>query len=160
MSEDYKTILRRWVEVWNEGNVDAVDEFVTDTYVRHDPNAPEVRGIEAEKQLMAMNLSALPDLRFAIEDMVAEGDKVVLRWTCHGTHKGELLGIPPTDKQVTISGTDIFRLAEGKPRYDAAARRYPRAGRRRGAEPLGQPRGEALCRRTSENTSTSRHLGE
>lgn len=114
MSEEHKTILRRWIEVWSEGNVDAVDEFVTDTYVRHDPNAPEVRGPEAEKQLMAMYLSALPDLRFAIEDIVAEGDKAVLRWTCHGTHKGELLGIPPTDKQVAFSGTDTFRLAEGK----------------------------------------------
>ena len=114
MSEENKTILRRWVEVWNEGNVDAVDEFVTDTYVRHDPNAPEVRGPEAEKQLMAMYLSAFPDLRFTIEDMVAEGDKAVLRWTSHGTHKGELLGIPPTDKQLALSGTDTFRLVEVK----------------------------------------------
>ena len=115
MSEENKTILRRWIEeVWHEGNVDAVDEFVTDTYVRHDPNAPEIRGPEAEKQLLAMYLSAFPDLRFTIEDMVAEGDKVVVRYSIRGTHKGELLGIPPTDKQVTLTATETYRLVEGK----------------------------------------------
>ena len=115
MSEENKTILRRWIEeVWHEGNVDAVEEFVTDTYVRHDPNVPEVRGPEAEKQLMDMYLSAFPDLRFTIEDMVAEGDKVVVRYSIRGTHKGELLGIPPTDKQVTLTSTETYRLVEGK----------------------------------------------
>jgi steroid delta-isomerase-like uncharacterized protein len=112
--EENKARMRRWIDAWNEGNVDAVDEFVSDAYVRHDPNAPEVRGPEAEKQLMSMYLSAFPDLRFAIEDMVAEGDKVVLRYTIRGTHKGELMGIPPTDKQVTLTATETYRLAGGK----------------------------------------------
>ena len=73
--EENKAIIRRWAEVWNQGNLDAVDEFVSDTYVRHDPNTPEVRGPEEEKQLMAMYLSAFPDLHFTIEDMVAEGTR-------------------------------------------------------------------------------------
>jgi predicted ester cyclase len=63
---------------------------------------------------MAMYLSAFPDLHFTIEDMVAEGDKVVGRLPARGTHKGELLGIPPTDKQITLTMTETFRLAEGK----------------------------------------------
>jgi predicted ester cyclase len=78
MSEENKAIVRRWVEAFNEGNVDAVDELVTDFYVRHDPNSPEVRGPEEEKQLIAMYRSAFPDLHFTVEDMVAEGDKVVI----------------------------------------------------------------------------------
>ena len=114
MSEENKAIVRRWVEAFNDGNVDAVDELVTDSYVRHDPNSPEVRGPEQEKQLIAMYRSAFPDLYFTIEDMIAEGDKVVIRVGIHATHKGELLGIPPTDKQLTFTSTEIFRLAEGK----------------------------------------------
>ena len=94
MSEENKAIVRRWVEAFNEGNVDAMDELVTDSYVRHDPNSPEVRGPEEEKQLIAMYRSAFPDLHFTIEDMIAEGDRVVVRYTIHGTHKGELLSIP------------------------------------------------------------------
>ncbi len=86
--EENKALIRRWAEVWNQGNLDAVDEFVSDTYVRHDPNTPEVRGPEEEKQLMAMYLSAFPDLHFTIEDMVAEGDKVVVRWTARAGTRG------------------------------------------------------------------------
>jgi predicted ester cyclase len=75
MSEENKAIVRRWVEAFNVGNVDAVDELVTDSYVRHDPNSPEVRGPEEEKQLIAMYRSAFPDLHFTVEDMVAEGTR-------------------------------------------------------------------------------------
>jgi steroid delta-isomerase-like uncharacterized protein len=112
--EENKAVMQRWIDAWNERNVDAVDEFVSDAFVRHDPNAPEVRGPVEEKQLMAMYFSAFPDLRFAVEDMVAEGDKVVLRYTIRGTHRGELMGIPPTDKQVTLTATETYRLAGGK----------------------------------------------
>jgi steroid delta-isomerase-like uncharacterized protein len=114
VSEENKAIVRRLVEAFNEGNIDAVDELVTDSYVRHDPNSPEVRGPEQEKQLIAMYRSAFPDLYVTIEDMVAEGDKVVIRVAIHATHKGELLGIPPTDKQLTFTSTEICRLAEGR----------------------------------------------
>ena len=88
--------------------------MVTDSYVRHDPNSPEVRGPEQEKQLIAMYRSAFPDLHFTIEDMLAEGEKVVIRVVIHATHKGELLGIPPTDKQLALTSTEIFRIAGGK----------------------------------------------
>ena len=114
MSEENKAIVRRWVEAFNEGNVDAVDELVTDSYVRHDPNSPEVRGPEEEKQLIAMYRSAFPDLHFTVEDMVAEGDKVVIRVGIRATHKGELLGIPPTEKRLTFTAMEFYRLSEGK----------------------------------------------
>jgi steroid delta-isomerase-like uncharacterized protein len=114
MSEENKAIVRRGVEAFNEGNVDAVDELVTDSYVRHDPNSPEVRGPEEEKQLIAMYRSAFPDLHFTIEDMIAEGDKVVIRVGISATHKGELFGIPPTENRLTLTGTEIYRLVDGK----------------------------------------------
>lgn len=114
MSEENKDIMSRWVQAWNGGNLDAVDELVTDTYVRHDPNTPEVHGPAQEKQLMAMYLSAFPDLQFTVEDMVAEDDKVAVRYSVRGTHRGELLGIPPTHRQITLTSTETYRLVEGK----------------------------------------------
>ena len=86
MSEENKAVVRRWVE--------AVDELLTDSYVCHDPNSPEVHGPEEEKRLIAMYLTAFPDLHFTVEDMVAEGDKVATRIGISATHRGELLGIP------------------------------------------------------------------
>jgi steroid delta-isomerase-like uncharacterized protein len=114
VSEENKALVRRWIKAWNEGNVDDVDGLVSDAYVRHDPNFPEVRGPEQEKQFMAMSLSAFPELHFTIEDLVAEGDKVVARFTMSATHRGELWGIPPTDKQLTLTVVEIFRRAEGR----------------------------------------------
>src|SRR5687768_12475322 len=73
--EQNKARVRRWVEAFNKGDLEAVDDLVTDSYVRHDPNSPQVRGPEEEKQLIAMYRSAFPDLRFTIEDMVADGDR-------------------------------------------------------------------------------------
>jgi steroid delta-isomerase-like uncharacterized protein len=112
--EANKALIRRWCEVWNTGDLGAVGEFVVPDYVRHDPNGPEVRGPEAERQLVAMYLGAFPDLHFTIEHLVAEGDMVLARLTARGTHRGELLGIPPTGKQVTLAVMDLFRLADGK----------------------------------------------
>jgi steroid delta-isomerase-like uncharacterized protein len=114
MSEENKAVVHRWVEAFNEGNLDAVDELVTDSYVRHDPNAPEVRGPEEEKRLIVMYRSAFPDLHFTVEDMVAEGDKVATRIGIRATHRGELLGIPATEKQLAFTAMELYRIANGK----------------------------------------------
>ena len=114
MSEENKAVVRRWVEAFNEGDTNAVDELLTDSYVRHDPNSPEVRGPEEEKQLIAMYRSAFPDLRFSIEDMVAEDDRVAMRVGISATHEGELLGIPPTQRRLSFTAMELYRLAEGK----------------------------------------------
>ena len=114
MSEENKAIVRRWVEAFNEGNLDAVDELLTDTYIRHDPNSPEVRGPEEEKQLIVMYRSAFPDLRFTVEDMVAEDNRVATRLGISATHKGELLGIPPTENRLSFTAMEIYRLKDGK----------------------------------------------
>jgi steroid delta-isomerase-like uncharacterized protein len=114
MSEENKAVVRRWVEAFNEGNLDAVDDLLSDSYVRHDPNSPEVRGPEEEKQLIAMYRAAFPDLRFTVEDMVAEEDKVATRLGISATHEGELLGIPPTQQRLSFTAMEIYRLEGGK----------------------------------------------
>ena len=87
---------------------------MTQDYVHHDPNSPEVHGPEPEKQLIAMYLDAFPDLHFTIEDLVTEDDKVAARLTACGTHQGELLGIPATQRQITVPMIETYRLADGK----------------------------------------------
>jgi steroid delta-isomerase-like uncharacterized protein len=113
-TEENKALIRRWVELWNRQNVAAVDDMVDPSYVRHDPNIAEMRGADAEKQLITMALSAFPDLNFTIEDLIAEGDRVVGRYTMRGTHQGEWLGIPPTNTALTLSVMEIYRIADGK----------------------------------------------
>ena len=113
-AEENKALVRRWVELWNEKNIPAVNDFVAQDYVRHDPNAPAVYGPEAEKELIATYLDAFPDLHFTIEDLVTEDDKVAARLTARGTHQGELLGIPATQRQITVPMIETYRLADGK----------------------------------------------
>jgi steroid delta-isomerase-like uncharacterized protein len=116
-SQDNENVVRQWMEAWNgglAGLVRAVDDLMADNYVRHDPNTPEIRGREAQKQLVTMLLSAFDDMHLNVEDLVTQEDKVAGRLTWRATHKGELFGIPPTDKPVTVSMLEIYRLSGGK----------------------------------------------
>ena len=116
MSEENKATIQRFVdEAFNEGNLDAADQVYTSSFISHDPTTPEGRGTPEDiKQFVNTYLTAFPDGRTTVEDMVAEGDKVAYRWTFRGTHQGELMGIPPTGTQVTITGITINRLSGGK----------------------------------------------
>lgn len=113
--EENKALVRRHVEeAWNKGNLSVLDEIMAPNLVNH--NAPP--GItpdrEGFKQIISMHRKAFSDLHVTVEDMVAEGDKVVNRWTVSGTHKGEYMGIAPTGKQVTLTGISIHRIEGGK----------------------------------------------
>ena len=113
MSEQNKELARRGIEeVWNRGNFAIFDEFVASDYIGHQPRA-EVNGPEAGKQYFAMLRRAFPDIHFTIEDQIAEGDKVVTRWTARATHTGAYQGIPPTGKQGVVTGITIDRIADG-----------------------------------------------
>ncbi len=114
--EENKALVQRFVEeVWNKGNLAAADEFLAANSVGHDPDAPGLApGVEGFKQVFTMFRTAFPDLHVTVEDMIAEGDKVVSRTTARGTHKGELMGIAPTGKQVTVAEIRIHRIAGGK----------------------------------------------
>jgi steroid delta-isomerase-like uncharacterized protein len=116
MSEQNKTISRRSVEeAFKKGNLDVLDELVSPSFVNHDPASPEdIRGVEGFKEFVNTYRSAFPDVRVTIEDQIAEGDKVVSRWSARGTQKGELQGIPASNKQVTVTGISIDRIEGGK----------------------------------------------
>jgi steroid delta-isomerase-like uncharacterized protein len=110
--KENKAIFRRIVEEgFNKGNLAIVDELVAANHINH---ADNVRGPEEYKQFITMYRTAFPDLHMTVEDQIAEGDKVVNRWTSRGTHQGDLMGIPPTGKQVTLTGTYVARIVGGK----------------------------------------------
>jgi steroid delta-isomerase-like uncharacterized protein len=115
MAYDNAALARRFVdEVWTKGNIGVADELVAPSYVRHDPIAGDLEGIEALKAHVREYRGAFPDLRFVIDDLVVAGDKVVTRWTVSGTHKGPLMGIAPTGKTFAVPGITVARLVNGK----------------------------------------------
>jgi steroid delta-isomerase-like uncharacterized protein len=113
-TEDNKALVRRTYDVINKRNLKAIDELVDPNYVGHIPAFPPVQGIEGLQQVFSTYLTAFPDMTGTIEDLIAEGDKVAARLTFRGTHTGPMMDIPPTDKQVTLSAMNIFRVANGK----------------------------------------------
>ena len=109
--EENKAIAKRWNdEIMNRGNVDVIDELAAANYINYASNADR----EAHKQWATELRAANSDLGITIEDTIAEGDKVVVRWTMHGTHTGEYQGIPPTGKEFTMSGISIYRIQDCK----------------------------------------------
>jgi steroid delta-isomerase-like uncharacterized protein len=113
MSADNKATVRRFIgQAFNAGDLAVVDALVATDYVLH--FTPEVRGPLGMKQFITEYRTAFPDYACTIEDQVAEGDKVVTRWTVRGTQQGELMGIPPTGKQVTLPGVVIDRVSNGQ----------------------------------------------
>jgi len=116
MMEDQKRIVRRsFEELFSQGDLRVADEVFAPEYVGHDPVLPhELHGPDEFKQFVRMYRSAFPDLQLTVEDQIAEGDLVVTRFTARGTHRGELMGIPPTGNCVAITGISIDRIANGK----------------------------------------------
>jgi len=116
MSEDNKALVRWWLEeVLTRGNLERAEVLFARNYVLHDPSFPrDVYGPEGVKRYVAAYRFAFPDARFAVEDQIAEGDKVVSRWTARGTHRGEFLGISPTGEEVTVTGIEFDHVVGGK----------------------------------------------
>jgi len=127
MSEENKEKVRRFLEeAFGQGKTEVVDELLHSDFVCYDPNseAGEIRGADTVKGEIEYFHSAVPDLSWRVEDQVAEGDKVVSRYTVSGTHQGEFFGVPGTGKRIEMTGIQIDRLDEsGKlveewPEYD------------------------------------------
>ncbi len=114
MSEENKAIFRSLIDVVDSGNLAKADEVFHANYVDNSAAPNQAPGVEGFKQLISMLRSAFPDLNSTVEDLIAEGDKVVGRVTASGTHNGELMGIAPSGNQVTISEIHIIRIASGK----------------------------------------------
>ncbi len=115
-AEENKAIIRRlFDEVFNKGNLGAADAVLAPDYVLHDPAAPDFAGgREGYRQFQSRYLKAFPDHRLAVEDQIAEGDRVATRWTARGTHRGDLPCIPATGRPVTVTGITISRIFGGR----------------------------------------------
>ncbi len=100
-------------EIFSQGNLSNMEELFSPEMVIHDPDK-ELRGLEQVKQGIMRLRMAFPDLHYTAEDMIAEEDKVVIRFTGRGTHRGEFRGVPPTDKDMTYTGIMILRFVEKK----------------------------------------------
>ena len=112
-----KAVICRWVdEVWNEGSVESLRDIASPNYVYHDPSTESVVGADLDGQvkLLDMSRTAFPDLNTTVDDLIAEGDRAVARWTCTGTHEADFLGVPATGVKSTVTGTSIYRFSEGQ----------------------------------------------
>jgi steroid delta-isomerase-like uncharacterized protein len=114
MSEQNKAIVRRYLEeTINQGNAAALDEFTAPDYRGNMSGVPPFDQAMHRQMLTAFR-AAFPDLHVTIDELIAEGDKVVSRSTYNGTHRGEFQGIPPTGKTFTIGGMNVSRIVDGK----------------------------------------------
>jgi predicted ester cyclase len=115
-AEENKAIVRRFWGVW-EGNIGLVDELVAPDYVNHSPGIPDQpEGPEGIKVLVSKFRGGMLDLRAVIDDMIAEGDRVAVRYTIEGTHEGEQFGVLPTDRRLSIESCTVERVSDGKTR--------------------------------------------
>jgi steroid delta-isomerase-like uncharacterized protein len=116
MAQENSALIRRWFEeVWNKGNMDAIDEMASPDAVGHGQAQHDTDIGLKEFRTFAISLRrAFPDFTVTIDQVIEQGDKVVARWTTTMTHKGEFLGVAPTGKKVTITGTSMQRIADGK----------------------------------------------
>jgi steroid delta-isomerase-like uncharacterized protein len=111
--ENKALVLRHWEEVVSKGKLDLIDEIFAPDFVAHEADQ-DIRGPEGVRQFILMLRAAFPDLQVTVEDVLAEGDKVVQRWHGHGSHQGELMGLPPSGKRISVAGMTISRFEEGK----------------------------------------------
>lgn len=116
MLEDNKALVRRlYEECWSKGKLDSMEDIYTRECTFHDPVFPQLgMGVEAMRRHIQMSRNAFPDLRFSVDDVIAEKEEVVVHWTARGTQQGQFLGVAPTNRNATVSGTSIFRIKNGK----------------------------------------------
>jgi steroid delta-isomerase-like uncharacterized protein len=116
MSEENKALVRRFIEeVWNNGNLGVIDELIAENHVDHDPaQAGAPGGRQGMRAFVEMYRAAYPDTHLEIGEVIAEGDLVAMTWTATGTHQGELMGIAPTGRSVTVTGMGVDRISGGQ----------------------------------------------
>ena len=112
--EENKAVVRKFFETFSRNDFAAFEAVTSQDIVYHTAPPGISPGIQGYRELMAMYHGAFPDMQLTIDDVIAEGDKVVTRFTPSGTHRGELMGIAPTGKRVSIDGISIVRVAGGK----------------------------------------------
>ena len=118
-SENKALILRAYEEIWNQGNLDSIDEIVAPdcrAYSPQNPNDPV--SIEAAREEVAAARAAFPDLTRTAEELVAEGDRVTVRFRITSTQRGEFCGLPPTGKEIELYAITVYGIENGKIAYE------------------------------------------
>jgi steroid delta-isomerase-like uncharacterized protein len=115
-AERNKNVIRQLIAEVDRGNLDVVDTYYSPEYVDRTPSPGRslAPGREGVRQALALFHTAFPDTRHTIDDLIAEGDRVVARISARGTHTGELFGRPPTGRVVTLTSITIYRLTDGR----------------------------------------------
>jgi steroid delta-isomerase-like uncharacterized protein len=114
MSEEMRAIVKRSKEMWNTGNIGIADEIYSENFVIDYPFDPKICDLESYKKFVIETRKGMPDFNIAIEDMIAENDKIACRWVASGTHKVDFFGIPASGKKATWKGMSIYRFDSGK----------------------------------------------
>jgi steroid delta-isomerase-like uncharacterized protein len=117
MSEQHnRQVVDEFIQaLFTRGELDAVDRYLSPDFVDHDPTLPDQPGDrESMRSAAAVMRAAFPDWRSDVEELIASGDMVVERFTASGTHEGEIMGIAPTGRTITLPGINIFRLQDGR----------------------------------------------
>ena len=113
--KDNKAIIRRlFDEVFNQGNMEVIDELVAEDVSGQDAAIDETRTIDAFRKVVVLFRTAFPDASYTIHDLIGESDRVVARWSLIGTHRGTFLDLSPTEKRVIVNGIIIYRLEDEK----------------------------------------------
>lgn len=112
-SEENKAVVRRWIEGFNDGDVQAEADARTSSYVAHFPGRPPLDS-DGWMQATGAFVEAFPDLRLTVQDIMAEGDRVAARVAFRGTHKGPFQGLPPTNREVAFTSIEMNRMVDGK----------------------------------------------
>ena len=114
-TNDNKNVIRTFIEVViNQGRLERADDIVIEDFVELDPLPGQAQGREGLKEVIRQMRSAFPDINWTVDEMLAEGDKVLTRFTWSGTHEGAFLGVPATGRRITVKGMVIDRLVAGK----------------------------------------------
>ena len=116
VAPEHKEVFGRlYYSIWNERRLEFIDKVIADTHALGDPTVSGGGvGPAAYRRQVQRFLEGLPDLKFTVDDTISENDKLVVSWTVTGTHQGDFLGIPATNKKVTFSGITINQIADGK----------------------------------------------
>lgn len=117
--EENKALVRRVLEEsFSKGTVDVLEEVLAEDFVAHAPSEPghgaETQDRERLAEEIERNREAFPDMTFTVEELIAEGDSVAVRWSARGTHQGELMGLEPTDKEISLKGMNFLHVKDGK----------------------------------------------
>jgi steroid delta-isomerase-like uncharacterized protein len=113
VEEQNIALMKQFYEAWNSGDIEAINKIASPDYVWHQTSGQNV-SLEQMIELLKSQMVAFPDRNFSVEDILAKGDKIALRYTNKGTHEGDVEGFPATGNKFEITGIEIYRVENGK----------------------------------------------